>query len=194
MSSSKIDSRTSLEELAHIVSQALRDRGVTAVLTGGAVVSLYTSNRYQSYDLDFISPDDPGQVADVMRELGFERQHGRHYEHPDCRFGVEFPASANMIGDARIPLSEYAEMESAVGTLRLLTPTHATMDRLAAFYHWNDRASLRQATWIAAVQEVDLDIIKEWSRNEGAAEQYEMFTNTLRRYMEELGLAGDDDS
>ena len=194
MSSSTIDSRTSLEELAHIVSQTLHDRGVTAILTGGAVVSLYTNNRYQSYDLDFISPAAPGQVADVMRELGFERRHGRHFEHPECRYGVEFPAAINMIGDARIPLSEYAEMESNAGTLRLLTPTHATMDRLAAFYHWNDRASLRQATWIAAVQEVDLYTIEEWSRNEGAADQYEIFTNSLRRYIEELGLAGDDES
>lgn len=193
MNSSKIDSATSLEELAYVVSQTLRNHGLDAILTGGAVVSIYTQNRYQSYDLDFISPASPQEVADAMRELGFERQGERHYVHPECKFGVEFPSSVNMIGDTHIPLSEYAELESNVGTLRLLTPTHATMDRLAAFYHWGDRASLLQATWIAAAQDVDLDVVEKWSRAEGTAQQYEVFEAALRRYIEGLGFAGNED-
>lgn len=193
MNSSKIDSTTSLEELAHLVSQTLRNHGVDAVLTGGAVVSIYTQNRYQSYDLDFISPASPQEVADAMGELGLERRGERHYVHSECKIGIAFPASVNMIGDTHIPLSECAELESNVGTLRLLTPTHATMDRLAAFYHWGDRASLRQATWIATAQDVDLHVVEKWSRAEGAAQQYEVFEFALRRYIEEFGLAGDED-
>lgn len=43
---------TSLQELAAIISQALEAEGLIATLSGGAAVSIYTANRYQSSDLD----------------------------------------------------------------------------------------------------------------------------------------------
>jgi hypothetical protein len=46
---------TSLEELAAIISQAQEASGFLAPLSGGAAVSIYTNNRYQSEDLDFVS-------------------------------------------------------------------------------------------------------------------------------------------
>jgi hypothetical protein len=38
---------------------------MSAVLVGGAVVSIYTNNKYESYDLDFISPDDHVKIEVV---------------------------------------------------------------------------------------------------------------------------------
>ncbi len=43
-----------LTELAAIVSDALQRVGIVATLSGGAAVSIYTENRYQSEDLDFV--------------------------------------------------------------------------------------------------------------------------------------------
>jgi hypothetical protein len=54
----EINTSTSLEELAAIVSQALEAVGILATLSGGAAVSIYTNNRYQSEDLDFVSSAD----------------------------------------------------------------------------------------------------------------------------------------
>jgi hypothetical protein len=51
----RITASTTLEELAAIVSTTLDAAGITAVLSGGAVVSIYTNNEYESSDLDFIS-------------------------------------------------------------------------------------------------------------------------------------------
>ena len=51
----EINAGTTLQELASIVSQALVAGGVAATLLGGAAVSIYTNNRYQSQDLDFVS-------------------------------------------------------------------------------------------------------------------------------------------
>ena len=51
----EITSSTSLEELAAIISQALEVAGILATLSGGAAVSIYTNNRYQSEDLDFVT-------------------------------------------------------------------------------------------------------------------------------------------
>jgi hypothetical protein len=43
----KITPKTSIENLAALVSQALIDAGIDAVLTGGAAVSIYTRNLAQ---------------------------------------------------------------------------------------------------------------------------------------------------
>jgi hypothetical protein len=44
----------SLEELAALVCSTLERHGVSVVLSGGSVVSIYSNNAYQSNDLDFI--------------------------------------------------------------------------------------------------------------------------------------------
>jgi len=50
-----ITRNTTLVELAAIVSDTLEREGIIATLSGGAVVSIYTENRYVSADLDFVT-------------------------------------------------------------------------------------------------------------------------------------------
>lgn len=50
----EITEKTTLTELAAIVSDALQRTDIVATLSGGAAVSIYTENRYQSEDLDFV--------------------------------------------------------------------------------------------------------------------------------------------
>ena len=51
-----------------------------------------------------------------------------------------------MIGDQRI--EKVTQRKTAAGKLRLLSPTDRVKDRLAAFFHWNDRQSLEQRCWL----------------------------------------------
>jgi hypothetical protein len=52
----KIDWKTiGIKELAALVSEKLRKGGVDSILVGGACVSIYTKNKYQSFDLDFVT-------------------------------------------------------------------------------------------------------------------------------------------
>ncbi len=51
----EITSKTTLTELAAIISEALESNNIIATLSGGAVVSIYSENRYQSADLDFVT-------------------------------------------------------------------------------------------------------------------------------------------
>lgn len=44
----------SVGEVAAYVAEHLRQSDINVVLTGGSCVSIYTDNRYLSYDLDFI--------------------------------------------------------------------------------------------------------------------------------------------
>ena len=56
----------SIGELAAFVWSHLEKNGIHCVLTGGACVSIYTSNRYMSYDLDFIENVSSNR-ADIIR-------------------------------------------------------------------------------------------------------------------------------
>jgi hypothetical protein len=54
------------------------------------------------------------------------------------------------------------------------------MDRLAAFYHWNDYESLDQAFLVARCQNIDLAKIQAWSKKEDKLEKHTIFVNKLR--------------
>jgi hypothetical protein len=67
----------SIAELAAMVSGALEAAELDAVLSGGSVVSIYSDNEYQSFDLDFVTLDRMKALAAalvaVMDSLGFRR-------------------------------------------------------------------------------------------------------------------------
>jgi hypothetical protein len=68
----RIDEHTSLEDLAALVCTTLEAHGISVVLSGGAVVSIYSDAEYVSYDLDFI-PIGLARKADAaMESLGSE--------------------------------------------------------------------------------------------------------------------------
>ena len=174
----RITASTTIEELAAIVSTTLEAAGISAVLSGGAVVSIYTNNEYESSDLDFVSSEGTRRIAEVIGPLGF-RKEGRMFSHPRTRLFVEFPAGPLAIGDQLIRATEVAEKRTKAGTIRLLTPTQCVMDRLAAYFHWNDLQSLDQALMVALSQPISLGKLDAWAKREGE-------TDKLRKFKQEL--------
>jgi hypothetical protein len=170
----RITPSTTLEELAALVSTTLEAAGVSAVLSGGAVVSIYTNNEYQSNDLDFISPAGIGTIAEAISSLGFKRK-GRTFSHSRTPYFVEFPSGPLAIGDELIRATQVGEMSTAAGTIRLLTPTQCVMDRLAAYFHWNDLQSLDQAVMVALSQNVSVPKLNAWAKREGASAKLQKF-------------------
>jgi hypothetical protein len=167
-----------LEQLAAHVADALEAAGITAVLTGGAVVSIYTHNAFESFDLDFVTAAGRRELTNAMTALGFTRDVGRHFRHPRTRFTVEFPGGPLMVGNE--PVRRHARRRLPEGTIRLLTPTDAVKDRLAAFYHWSDRQALAQAVAIARAQPVTLSEVRRWSIAEGRLDGFEIFRTRLK--------------
>ena len=55
------------------------------------------------------------------------------------------------------------------------------MDRLAAFYHWNDYESLEQALLVARCQDIDLAKVQAWSEKEGMLEKFRLFKRKLKK-------------
>ena len=169
---------TPLRELAAIVSEACRASGIEIVLSGGACVSIYTRNRYLSFDLDFVlaSAPDRRRVASALEGLGFLKD-GRHYRHPKTPYIVEFLSPPLSVGDE--PVREVREMRAGKRTFRLLSPTDCVKDRLAAFYFWNDLPSLDQAVLVCRDADVDLREVRRWSVKEEMREKFGLFEKAL---------------
>lgn len=165
-------------ELAAYVQQALRERGISVVLTGGAVVSIYSGEKYVSLDLDLVVEQYARRktIDQVMGELGF-RQAGRRFEHPETRYLVEFPAGPLSVGSE--PVSRIDELILTTGKLRLLSPTDCVKDRLAAYYHWNDQQCLVQAMMVVKDQIVDMEELSRWSEVEGKLAEFEEIRDRL---------------
>jgi len=141
-------SEMSLSELAARVCSHLRQHGISVVLSGGSVVSIFTENRYQSNDLDFIEnvSHSRKQLKKIMEELGF-REENRYFIHPETDFFVEFPSGPLSVGNE--PVKEVFEIKTKTGILRIISPTECVKDRLCAYYHWKDLQSLEQAKWVS---------------------------------------------
>jgi hypothetical protein len=146
--------------------------------SGGAVVSIYTANEYESKDLDFVSSADMKKIEKALAEIGFHKKSGRHFTHVETDLFVEFPKPPLAIGN--LPIKEWAVQNNKAGKLMLLLPTHSVMDRLAAFFHWNDKQGLDQAVMIARRHPIKLKEVEKWSEAEGELEKFEIFRKSLK--------------
>ena len=164
------------EEVAAVVSSTLEQHGIEVVLSGGAVVSIYSENEYESYDLDFILTGLAKKTAPAMGKLGFHKE-GRHWRHPDSPYWVEFLPGPVQVGD--VVVTEFRERSTQLGVVRMLAPTDCVMDRLAGYYHWDDPQCLDQAVSVARRHPVDLGRIEEWSQREGVQAQFRHFVERL---------------
>jgi len=168
-----------IEELALIIGKQLDKHGVDAVLVGGACVSIYSSNRYMSGDLDYISYDDHKKIEIALEELGFVLEQHKYFTHPKCTLFLEFLSPPVAIGNK--PVTQFNKINNPIGKIKLLTPTDCVKDRLAAYYHWNDRQSLDQAVMVAQTQKVNMSDIERWSKSEGHEKKYRQFKVELKK-------------
>lgn len=113
-----------------------------------------------------------------MATTGFTRD-GDRYVHPATPFFVEFPRGPLAIGDD-VEIKP-VRLRLARGSTLALSATDACRDRLAAYYYWADRQSLRVAVDIARRRRIDLAAIERWSANEGQQEKFEDFRREVRR-------------
>ncbi len=159
-------------ELGAYVQSHLYAKGIDVVLSGGAVVAIYTSGKYVSNDLDLVNRYSVRRSAirKAMEDLTFEEA-GRHFEHPEAKYFVEFPPGPLTLGEQDIVSIDEREMET--GILRVISPTDCVKDRLAWYYHDGDLQCLSQAILVAKDQEVDIDDIRTWSKGEGKLDEFE---------------------
>ena len=66
---SAIHAGMTIEEVAALVCETLSSHGIKTVLSGGAGVSIYSDNEYESYDLDCV-------MVGLAKKTVFERNRG----------------------------------------------------------------------------------------------------------------------
>lgn len=172
-----IESMT-LGELAAFICTHLNSHGIPCVLSGGACVTIYSKNDYQSYDLDFIEQvyTRRNELRQVLGELGFYEEN-RYFRHKNTDFFIEFPSGPLSVGSE--PVKNIHKIKFETGTLRLLSPTDCVKDRLAAFYHWDDLQALEQAKMVVKHHQIDLEEIRRWSNVENQLEKFEKIKKDL---------------
>ena len=163
-----ISKSTTIEELAVLISMALEKAGITATLSGGAAVSIYSDNAYMSADLDFVTSERNKKLESVVAKLGFRKSASlRSFEHPDCDWYVEFPPGPLGFGNTYIDAKDLPVLETKYGPLRIITPTLSVLDRLAAFWYHRDRQTWDQAIEVAKRQAIDWKYVYAWAEAEG---------------------------
>ncbi|MBL4888546.1 MAG: hypothetical protein JKX97_00830 [Candidatus Lindowbacteria bacterium] len=174
---SEIHKEMSLQSFATTVCNHLNEHNIQAILTGGAVVSIYTANKYESADADFISQASENRLIDAMKDLGFEKK-GKDFVHPDTELVAEFPGRQMQVGSHGL-IEDWVEMEEDGKKLYLLSPTDCVRDRLAAYFHWNDTECLGQAVMVAIDQPVNIELIRKWAIEEGARDKFDDFIKEI---------------
>lgn len=168
-------------ELGAYVQSHLLKRGIDVILSGGAVVAVYTSGQYVTRDLDFVNRYQARRqdIKQAMEELGFVEE-GRHFVHPESDHIVDFPPGPLAVGEDH--LDQISEIRTEMGTLRVISPTDCVKDRLAWYYHFGDRQCLHQAVMVSRDNQIDLKEIMLWSEGKGKLDEFErisgMFSNS----------------
>jgi hypothetical protein len=171
---SEITPKSTLQDVAAIVSSSLEHAGIAATLSGGAAVSIYSNNLYQSKDLDFVTAAMLADLSPVLSGLGFVHTgvpRMSQFSHPLVEWYVEFPPTPISFGHLYVTHEQCAVIKLPAGRLRIVTPTQSVMDRIAAALAWNDAQSREQAILVAANQEIDWMVLRTWFANEGETDK-----------------------
>lgn len=171
-------STISLRDLAGFLSEELRKKGIDTILVGGACVTIYSENRYQSYDLDYVTYEDMRKVKKALKELGFTEKQ-KLFVYKNCPWFVEFVSPPVAVGNE--PIKKFSNVKTPLGVIKMLRPIDSVKDRLSGFYHWNDKESLEQALNICCKQKINLAEVKKWSIKEGQISKFEIFIQTLKK-------------
>jgi hypothetical protein len=170
----------SVGELAAFICSHLQKHDIQVVLSGGACVSIYSGNKYVSSDLDFIDNwfTKRKKLREALAEIDFYEEN-RYFINKENEFLIEFPSGPLSVGGE--PVKEIFTLEFSTGKLQIISPTDCVKDRLAAYYHWDDRQCLEQALFVAQEREIDLQELERWSQREGKLVKFLTIKELLRK-------------
>ena len=172
-------SDTSIVELAAIVATHLQERGIRVVLVGGLAVEIYSENIYLTKDIDMvdISYQKPSALHQAMAEIGFTKQ-GRIFVNEMTDITVEFPTAPITVGDETV--TDTTLVKNSAGTIPILKVGDVVKDRLAAYFHWQDKPSLVQALTVLARYPDELPSAETFCATEGYPESAELIRLLLK--------------
>ena len=170
-------------QLAALIVETLAAHNIEVVLVGGSCACVWTNERFGSLDLDFIDLTYARrkEIAAALSTIGFFPEAGqpKYFVHPDIAWSVEFPTAPLAVGHEFIESKRVAELETDVGTIRLLSPTDSIKDRLLWWYLSGDRQCREQALDLARTHNVHWADLERWHEGEGYADRFKEFKSTV---------------
>ena len=163
------------KEVWFYVASTLKRGGIDTFHVGGGVVSVYSDGAYHSGDLDFVVLTfDDGRLPMLMRDMGFAKI-GMHYQRKDCpHIFIQFVSGPVGIGDDLNIVPNEFQVDDV--RIKIYSPTDSVRDRLAAVaYHNGGESVMAQAVLVAQNQEIDLEKIRRWCKDERLRETWERF-------------------
>lgn len=151
---------------------------VDVILVGGACVSIYTHNEYQSYDLDLISYESSNKIKKALDKIGFIFNKNKTFTHENCEYFIEFVTPPITVGNEIV--KKFNLIESEHGSIKLLRPEDCIKDRLSAYFYWSDLQSLDQAIMVAHSQNVDFKEIESWATKENQTVKFSEFKSKVK--------------
>jgi len=168
------------EEVWKYVGWHLAKNGIQTILVGGAVAAIYSEGAYKSGDLDFVLKTYiDGKINEVMAEIGFRNEGGRHYIHPKCEKFVEFMFGPAGIGDDIQIKPDKKIIEGQ--TLYIYSPTDCIRDRLASYIHFKARECLDQAVLVAKKFPFNQKKVKDWCASEGSPQAFDELMKRIKK-------------
>ncbi|HAB99957.1 MAG TPA: hypothetical protein DCE71_09065 [Parachlamydiales bacterium] len=115
-------------------------------------------------------------IEKALKNLGFKRN-GRQFSRPDCPYLIDFVNPPISVGHEAV--HKFEMLKTSTGSLLLLSPTDCVKDRLASFFHWNDKQALEQALLVAKNHPIHLEDLKRWAKEEKFEKKLEDFLNKI---------------
>ena len=164
-------SNSTIIELAAVIASHLGKKDIKIVLVGGLAVEFYSNNIYLTNGIDMVNTcyQSPKALNEAMAELGFSKV-GRVYINNTTAISVEFPSAPLVVGNDFV--NEVTTISVGNSEIPILHAIDVVKDRLAAYFHWNDRPSLAQALTVMLCHAIKPVEIKPFCVSEMKVEEF----------------------
>lgn len=167
-------------ELWRYVAWHLEGEGISCVLVGGAVVSIYSKGAYRSGDLDMIT-EKRRLLPEALAKIGFQPSKSHYFKHPECdHLVLEFPKGPVELGEQYPVIPAEVIVEGRV--IKLLSPTDCVKDRMASFIHWKSKDAFNQAVLVCRTQAENINMkeLADWCEREGSSSAFQELKRNLK--------------
>ena len=148
-----------------VLTPRLEERGVRAVVVGGAAVEFYTRDWYATGDIDLaVNRDKRKELAKVLEVMGLKKM-GRMWVREDLSLYIEAPGDV-----ADIDLDKVTKIETDAGFTYVIGLEDIIFDRIQAAEHWKSESDKEQAIRMAVVfyDEIDWKYLRKKCVDEGS--------------------------
>jgi hypothetical protein len=164
-----------------VLTPRLEERGVKAVVVGGAAVEFYTRDWYATGDIDLaVNKGKRKELGEVLEVMGLKKI-GRMWVREDLSLYIEAPGDI-----ADIDIDKVTRIETDAGFAYVIGLEDIVFDRIQAAEHWKSESDKEQAIRMAAMfyEEIDWKYLLNKCVEEGSEKMLKKVKEAARNAKE----------